>query len=557
MIPGIIAGGGAIAAPYVPPDFPVISGLFIHLDASNLPGAVDGVAVTTWTDIGPNNYSPTQATSGNRPIYRATGLNGKPALEFDGSNDNLAKTFGTTYAQPNTLFVVMKVPSGGIPASGQFPWVDGSLSTNRHWLGSTSLSAPKTLGIWAGDPFLKGTETAEGTYIFRSVYNGASSSLHDSGGLRASGTTSTGGLSGITLGSRYDNAQYTKSLIAEVIGYNRVLTSGEIADVEGYLLAKYGQLPGIGLFGSYVGAEKWAYGVLADNGKIYCAPFDENRILKIDPSVPSASTIGTSLGSANNSWIGFIKAASGNLYAVPGRQNLILKVDPTTDTITSFTPADYNEYYGGALADNGKIYCCPFTKDNVLVIDPATDTSALITGVTRTNTTNQWGWFIKGNNGKLYAAPRSEGSVLVVDPSADTLSYIATGMGTSTLVTKYAGGVRAQSGEIYFTPRDAETLLIVDPATDTVRTAGTLPAGHYKWTGGIAVGKYVFFFPRDSNTILRVDCTNDNIEYFDTRLITVDKWVGAVSDGTTVFMVPFALPNVGFLSVEALTAPWL
>jgi hypothetical protein len=71
----------------------------------------DGAGVDTWTNrVGSNNA--TQATSGNRPLYRATGGNSNsPAVEFDGSNDNLAHTISLSVA-PNLILAVAKRTGG-------------------------------------------------------------------------------------------------------------------------------------------------------------------------------------------------------------------------------------------------------------------------------------------------------------------------------------------------------------------------------------------------------------------------------------------------------------
>src|SRR5690606_10619334 len=119
-----------------PPDFPSdIAGLIIHLDASSIVGVSDGAALATWPDSGPNGYDLTQATSGNQPLFRASAIGGRPAVQFDGTNDRMARTFGTTYSQPNTVFIVGEFLS--IPPNQAYPWMDGSLSSNRVWIGSS------------------------------------------------------------------------------------------------------------------------------------------------------------------------------------------------------------------------------------------------------------------------------------------------------------------------------------------------------------------------------------------------------------------------------------
>ena len=230
-------GQGGITPPPPDPDFPSdIAGLFIHLDASGIAGISDGAALATWPDSGPNGYNLTQATSGNRPLFRASAIGGRPAVEFDGSNDNMAVAFGTTYSQPNTVFVVVQFVS--VPSSADpYPWMDGNASSNRHWMGRSSAGQ---YAIWAGDPFLNsGVAASTNPVLVRGVYNGASSSIAINSGTAVNGSTGSTGLSGIKLGSRWDNLRQVAVKIAEVVAYNAVLSGTDIGRVESYLRDKY------------------------------------------------------------------------------------------------------------------------------------------------------------------------------------------------------------------------------------------------------------------------------------------------------------------------------
>ena len=66
----------------------------MHLDASILDGSdsannpSDGTAVATWADRSGNGNDFTEST--NQPTFKASWLNGKPAVKFDGANDVLS-----------------------------------------------------------------------------------------------------------------------------------------------------------------------------------------------------------------------------------------------------------------------------------------------------------------------------------------------------------------------------------------------------------------------------------------------------------------------------------
>lgn len=532
------------------PEFPDdIPGLALHLDASSIVGFSDGQPVGSWADIGPNGHLVSQATPANMPLYRESGISGRPALEFDGSNDNLAGSFGTTYAQPNTVFAVVEFLS--VPSSDASPWMDGSSSSNRHWMGSTQANV---IGIWAGDPFLNsGIDKSTTPMIVRGVFNGGggNSSVH-AFGTQFGGSTGNQGWSGVTLGSRWDGARNVHIRIAEIVAYNRELDESESGRVDDYLGEKYNLHPPIEMFGSFGSGGKWAYGALASNGSIYGTPYQTSSILKLDP-VSRAYTTFNGPGSSNNQWIGMIEAPDGRLFCIPARNPNVLVIDPTDDSYQTFAAADYNEYYGGALADNGIIYCCPFSRDTVLKIDPSTDTSSTIGPVhaETSGVSGQWGWFIKDPvSGKLYAAPRSEPSVLVVDPATDGISYITGNVPAGT--RKYTGGLVASTGEIWMIPRDATSFLVVDPSNDTARTVGTLPIGGNKWNGGTVVGDWLVMYPRSFDKIVAVNAVTEEIRMIDTFRTGSDKWVGSVDAGGESFLIPYFSQSIGVVDASDL-----
>ena len=73
-------------------------------------GAGNGF-VTTWYDQSGNGYNATQTTQANQPQIVSSGVviteNGKPAIQFDGSNDVLSNNaLFFTANTPNSQFIV-------------------------------------------------------------------------------------------------------------------------------------------------------------------------------------------------------------------------------------------------------------------------------------------------------------------------------------------------------------------------------------------------------------------------------------------------------------------
>lgn len=101
------SGGGAAA--WSPASIP---GLRIWQDAAQISGLNDGDAVSSWADSSGNGLALTQATGTKQPLYK-TGIFGtRPAVLFDGVDDELviaSHTFGMT---AGTLFAVYKATTG-------------------------------------------------------------------------------------------------------------------------------------------------------------------------------------------------------------------------------------------------------------------------------------------------------------------------------------------------------------------------------------------------------------------------------------------------------------
>ncbi len=97
----------------------------------------DGSQVASWTDR-INNISITQATTGARPLYDVDGLNGKPAVSFDGVDDYLS------YVAPNPVSISSQgcvVMVCNLTSQATVIWASSDTgSTTRRIAGSISLN---------------------------------------------------------------------------------------------------------------------------------------------------------------------------------------------------------------------------------------------------------------------------------------------------------------------------------------------------------------------------------------------------------------------------------
>jgi len=93
-----------------------------------------GSNVTTWTDC-KNGHAPTQAISGSKPLWSATGFNGRPAVIFDGVDDYLSILGTIPFPQgtdPCELWAITDFAAGNAVTSSIIGWGDGvNAVTNR------------------------------------------------------------------------------------------------------------------------------------------------------------------------------------------------------------------------------------------------------------------------------------------------------------------------------------------------------------------------------------------------------------------------------------------
>ena len=213
---------------------------------------------------------------------------------------------------------------------------------------------------------------------------------------------------------------------------------------------------------------RWLSGALGDDGKIYCPPFNSNKVLVIDTNTTSATATLKDFGlnfSDSYKFRGAIKAPNGKIYCVPYDSTDILIIDPATQTavrsnlgasIPSYNASDsttWDMWMGGVLANNGKIYCIPCNASRVLVIDTNNDTAYLDDMGVNLDSTEQYYDGALGVDGKIYCMPNLSQDILIIDPSNDTA--IRTNMGLDLTYPysnhKFAGAV-IKDNKIYGIP---------------------------------------------------------------------------------------------------------
>jgi hypothetical protein len=214
-----------------------LSNLIAQFRADSL-SLSDGTSVASWVPAaGVEAAAAANGTPANQPVYHTNQISGKPAVVFTAASSQQLDTgaWGTARPVPNTVFVVGKLNASGT----------GNLFSGRNgvynYMGTTTGT---NVAIGAGAITEMSATITSGYHVFAAVYNGASSSIYVDSKTPITGTTGTGAsasLPGLHLGSSSTGGgSYLDGAIAELIVYNRALSTSEINGVLTWLGSKYG-----------------------------------------------------------------------------------------------------------------------------------------------------------------------------------------------------------------------------------------------------------------------------------------------------------------------------
>jgi hypothetical protein len=238
------AAGGSFA----PDD---LSDLVVWLDADDTAFS-NNDAVAAWNNKG-TAADTSQSDSAKRPVFKTGLLNGKPGVDFDGTNDclQIASLDLNTYisvfwvAQTTTskpFFCEQSVTANtndgffvygaGTPHYNVRRTTRNAYNGTSSWFGSAAAQAAVIIDAIASAPNPMGAVYKDGTLQADGAANGGvhSTSLADSS------VTDT-----LYVGARNDGASLAMDgNLHELLIYNAPLSSGNREKVEGYLAHKWG-----------------------------------------------------------------------------------------------------------------------------------------------------------------------------------------------------------------------------------------------------------------------------------------------------------------------------
>lgn len=222
----------------------LISGIQAWYRSDAIAFVADTQAVAKWPDMSGNGYDLTQTTSGNRPAYYVNVVNGHPAVRFDGTNDYMTASIGALNA-PFTVFAVGKFQNATQPSTNyDYIYAIGASAALQHFSLSRDESTNRYY-IFDGTSALFGTSLTGGQFIQVSQQTATSAPFHQAwqNGVSLSATDLGGAVNtdgSLNVGRYAGGAHFLDGYVAELIFYNRALSTNERQAIEAYLKIKYG-----------------------------------------------------------------------------------------------------------------------------------------------------------------------------------------------------------------------------------------------------------------------------------------------------------------------------
>ena len=210
-----------------------------------------GGKVSAWATQSTNSVPVTQATADSQPAYVASGVNGRPVLRFDGTNDHLAFTnLPVNGLTGITVFVVAANTANQDPtthANASAIYWDETASWGTLYVSPYQTKVKYRFGTGQANNLPTYTRTnsiGSNFSITAAVHSGTTEALYVNGTQVHTGTGKTSAIANCKdsgfLGRGYNSTYYTGD-IAEIVVYNRALTAQEIQTVQSYLNTKYFQ----------------------------------------------------------------------------------------------------------------------------------------------------------------------------------------------------------------------------------------------------------------------------------------------------------------------------
>lgn len=238
--PGIMSAG--VGAPFLPT---ALSNLQLWLDAADTSAsniAESSNLVSQWNDKSGNGNNVTQGTGSAQPTTNVSTSNGKNVLNFDGGDSfDIPSGLFTVADGSNTVFVVSRRTSEDASQDLIFNFMTGA--TNKFLMLYSATGGQidyRSNNTPLGSASNTGNTNTDFN-IVRGRRSGTTQAIAVNGGAESTNTNgeNISGIDDAFLGSLDGTTQFLTGSIAEVLMYDRSLSTAEITAVENYLTNKW------------------------------------------------------------------------------------------------------------------------------------------------------------------------------------------------------------------------------------------------------------------------------------------------------------------------------
>ena len=217
------------------------SGLKGWWDASQITGLNHNEAITTLYDLSGNGNDLAQSTTSKKPLYKTdSGLHLPYYVYFDGSNDYLYKTFGSSLSWPVTIILVGRVRSKDCPLD--FKVIFGNHTDGTHVLYFSS-DTLNFLQLYADsdDVYSSYIGPSINTFcLFTTHLNTTNCYVRNKKNpVLFMGSAASSTMDGFALGGNQDTSFCDLDMM-ECMIYNKTLSDYELYQIETYLAKKWG-----------------------------------------------------------------------------------------------------------------------------------------------------------------------------------------------------------------------------------------------------------------------------------------------------------------------------
>jgi hypothetical protein len=219
---------------------------FDGADASTIT-TVSG-AVSQWNSKAGTGRNATQATASSRPEYRASGMNGKGALYFNGTNNQLTTNYNASLIAGYVSYAIAVIPDEVmVDTKSQFEPVLFARNSSANGIHINTGASPNRWTLSHRNALFNssagGTVAASRQVVLATIsattltvrVNGAQGTQ---AGTFAAGSNETNAT--FQIGQDGLQQRWFAGVVAEILMYDKTLTAAELSIIERYLSQKWG-----------------------------------------------------------------------------------------------------------------------------------------------------------------------------------------------------------------------------------------------------------------------------------------------------------------------------